>query len=83
MSNRLLNTPFEDLLLSTLMTLEARDLSQVLESFLGGAATGTGDGGALRTSDHVCGVFGEVAALHDGDGDDEVLQVDEREFAVD
>lgn len=65
------------------MTLEACDVDQVHESLLGGAAGGTGDGGALRTGDHVCGVLGEVTALHDGDGDDEVFEVDEGELAVD
>lgn len=58
-------------------------MSQVLESLLSGAATGAGDGDTLRTGDHVCGVFREIAALHDRDGDDEVLHVDEGEFAVD
>lgn len=77
MSNHFLRTPFKDLLPSALMTLEAGDVSQVLESLLGGAATGTGDSGALRTGDHICGVFREVTALLDRNGDDEVLHVDE------
>lgn len=65
------------------MTLEAGDVSQVLEGLLGGAATGASDGGALRTGDHVCSMLGVITALHDGDGDDEVLEVDEGELAVD
>jgi len=68
---------------SALVALEACDVNQIHESLLSGAASGTGDGGALRTSDHVRGVLGEVAALHDGDGNDEVLEVDEGELAVD
>lgn len=65
------------------MILKAGDVSQVLESLLGGAAAGAGDSGALRTGDNVCGVLGVVATLHDGDSDDEVLEVDEGELAVD
>lgn len=65
------------------MTSQAGDVSQVSESLLCGAAAGASDGSALGTGDHVCSVFGVVTALHDGDGYDEVLEIDEGELAVD